>query len=135
MSRFPPRLTHCPYFTEAEAEARRGCSFAAAGKWAAMAPRFSFGVLFPSVLSLLSVMVVTWASVKGVCDRVGAGISANPLGPSEFSSPEVRRRMGLHPFWRFGCVLQGLCAGDCTQYGKTWGPGGMGVSDMLAAMA
>lgn len=31
-----------------------------------MAPRLAFGVLFPSVLSLLSVKVVTWAEVKGV---------------------------------------------------------------------
>lgn len=31
-----------------------------------MTPRFAFGILFPSVLSLLSVKVVTWASVKGV---------------------------------------------------------------------
>lgn len=85
-----------------------------------MAPRFTSGVSSSSVLSPLSVKVVARASVKG-CDRVGAGISATPPGPSGFSWAEKEQEVEGG-----GCVLRGLCAGGCIQCAKGWGGAGSG---------
>lgn len=98
------------YFTEEDVEALRRSSFAVAGEWAAMAPRFTSRVSSSSVLSPLSVKVVARASVKG-CDRVGAGISTTPPGPSGFSWTEKGQEVEGG-----GCVLRGLCAGSCIQW-------------------